>query len=147
MKTGRSNRASAILDHLILKRPFEDFLKFRDALIETNQKHIVDKYFSHSRPSADQSDVCLVDVRPHVIDSKQDISKLLSKYKNLSNLDWKATFIETRSDLVNDIDASNDFINLLLGLGIFNAISFEACQVKQIFRSTFQNYLELLNYD
>lgn len=147
MKTGRSNRASAILDHLILKRPFEDFLKFRDALIETNQKHIVDKYFSHSRPSADQSDVCLVDVRPHVIDSKQDISKLLSKYKNLSNLDWKATFVETRSDLVNDIDASNDFINLLLGLGIFNAISFEACQVKQIFRSTFQNYLEFLNYD
>lgn len=135
-KEGRSRRAAAILDHLLLKRPYEDFVHFCEALNSTNQKHIVEKYLKvdHIR-QLNQPDSRGFNCPPHTIDLKKSVSQDLVGYdvSVLSNLDWKAVFVETRSILVDEVDASNEFINELLALGVFNSMSYEACEEKTAF--------------
>lgn len=50
-KKGRVNRVGAILDHVTQHRPDTDFVKFCDALEETNQQHVVHEYLTKTPSS------------------------------------------------------------------------------------------------
>ena len=134
---GKSNRVEAILNHLMTRRPDEDFVKFCRVLQSTNQPHIVQLYLnkdssrSHDRrnPASSSSSSSGNSSRhPPPVPLPKSTSDRLQQLE--SDDRWRQVLIERRASLIERMDVSGDILNRLLSLGVMNKSIAEKCQVK-----------------
>lgn len=119
---GRSNRVEGILNHLMLSRPDEDFVKFCNALTATNQDHVVRQFLS-------KESIHIQQPRSPSYTGTEQLRLAVQLPANLQDDEWKKLLIKRRSSIVNDLDASGDLIDHLLKCGVMNKATAERCQV------------------
>lgn len=98
----KSKRASAILSYLLAKRPDEDFIKFCEALQETNQSKIIEKYLNPNYSFRERWRY----KRQDTTDSTPGV-RVEPRTEN-----WKVLLTEKRIELIDSIDASPDLLLL-----------------------------------
>jgi len=146
---GRSNRVEAILNHLRVSRPDEDFVEFCEALRLTNQRHIVEQYLSKDSVYRESSAAQLNSDPSPRLDLKllPHISGLV--HHLIKDDGWKTVLINRQSEIVEKIRVSNDLLNKLRSFGVMNQTTAERCQVNgvllQLLSSCIVNYFYDLN--
>jgi len=121
-KKGRANRVGAILDHVTQFRPDADFVSLCEALAATNQEDVVRQYLSRhggggggatAGPAPADTGVTWTEYsRPGaVVDA------------------WRTVLIQSRSAIIELLDASDEFVNRLVKYGVMNFATGELCRV------------------
>ena len=118
---GKSHRASRILDHILLKRPDEDFAKLCEALINTNQRHVVDRWLTPG--GRDRTDLAPEHAPPVPMDVDE---AELSKF-NVP--EWRELIVRKRNEIVDELEPNEDLLNDLLKYGVMNVYVYEVLKV------------------
>lgn len=118
---GRTNRVSLILDHILLKRPDEDFHKFLRALKTTGQGHIVEKFFTLGGiEGRDRSDDVPRTSQQPIVDDEDSVSHIA---------DWPKFLVRCRNDIVSQLEPGDELLGELLRRGVMNLPVFEVMKV------------------
>jgi len=137
---GRVNRVIALLNHLSNFRPDADFVKFCQALERTNQAHIVSCFLSRKSlaeksGSSEETTTSEMVVPPdgflseHVAEEgKLALNNWLTAEQRELSKDWKSSLVNYRSNISDEIDVSNSFIDLLVKMEIMNVATAERCR-------------------
>ena len=114
---GKSNRVAKLLDHIMMKRPDEDFVKLKEALTELGQVHVV-KYLEPS--AVDNTD------RAQRSASESAAEVDLSRFCFHG---WKNLLVNKRTKLVDCITVNDELITELIKLGVINVTFSEILKV------------------
>lgn len=134
---GRVSRVAAIIDHLTKFRPESDFVKFCQALEVTNQMHVVESYLSKNclepASTVDNTSVTtgtrhLEEKEQHQLEQGQKLAAWLrTEHRELCK-DWKTALNNTRPDIAEKIDTSDEFTDFLVKFGVMNSAIGEYCR-------------------
>lgn len=111
---GRSNRVAKLLDHIMLKRPDEDFMKLKESLIELGQVHVAE-YLS-----------------PTATDRAEELASTGVVRKDFSNdyiRGWKNLIVSNRTKLVEELTINDELITELINFGVINVTVSEILKV------------------
>lgn len=118
---GKSHRAARILDHIMLKRPDEDFEKFCEALRSTGQGHVVDRLLTPGgRDRTDLADLRLTSL------TEMDETEL----RQLMVPNWRELIVYKRNEIVDELEATDDILNDLVKHGVMNICVCEVLKVR-----------------
>jgi hypothetical protein len=135
---GRSTRVSVILDHLVRYRSDGDFIRFCRALTETNQAHIVTAYLSkeslHSTSSSSSSAEAVAqttEVKHRLEEHDRQLKRWLETEQVALHSDWRNALLQSRSEIVDNLESSDEFISCLAKFGVFNMVTSERCREEE----------------
>jgi len=118
---GRSNRVAKLLDHIMLKRPDEDFFKLKEAIIELGQVHVV-QYLEP--PSAiDSTD--RAEESASASGTRMDFSQDYVR-------GWKNLIVNNRTKLVEELNVNDELISELIKFGVINVTFSEILKVMSL---------------
>jgi hypothetical protein len=106
----------------LARRPNGDFLSFCQALIETEQKHIVINYLTPEVPVAD-TPVSETDAVPVRVESVQTSRTVVPAF------DWRNLIRENLVHLTLAVDPDSGLLRELLSMGVINEWIIDTFQV------------------
>jgi len=117
---GRSNRVAKLLDYIMLKRPDDDFVTLKKAVIELGQVHVV-KYLEPSpMDSTDRAEDSAMTSATRT-DFSQDYVR-----------GWKTIIVNNRTKLVEDLSVNDELISELIKFGVINVTFSEILKVMMV---------------
>lgn len=111
---GRSNRVAKLLDHIMLKRPDEDFIKLKESLIELGQVHVAEY------------------LGPTATDWAEELASADAARKDFSNdyiRGWKNLILSNRTKLVDELTINDELITELINFAVINVTFSEILKV------------------
>jgi len=113
----------------MLKRPDEDFMKLKDALIELGQVHVTKYLEPSATDSTDRADE-LASARAARTDFSQDYVR-----------GWKNLIVNNRTNLVEELAVNDELISELIKFGVINVTFSEMLKVAISFASMNSNII------
>ena len=114
---GRSHRVAKLLEHIMLRRPDQDFVKLKDALIELGQVHVAKYLESSPVDNTDRAEEVAV-----ASASKTDFSQDYVR-------GWKNLLVNNRIELVDHLMVNDELISQLIKFGVINVTFSETLKV------------------
>jgi len=118
---GRSNRVAKLLDYIMLKRPDDDFIKLKKAIIELGQVHVV-KYL----------EPCAIDHTDQAVEWASTGETRSTDFSCHYVRGWKALIVNNRTDLVDDLVVDDGLVGELIKFGVINVTFSEILKVMSV---------------